>query len=41
MRRDIIVLEITFADGKTATKAIRISLLEGGVVQEPERRITL
>ena len=30
MRRDIIVLEITFADGRTAAKAIRISLLEDG-----------
>ena len=30
MREDIIVLEITFANGKTATKAITISLLDDG-----------
>ncbi|MCI8401346.1 MAG: hypothetical protein HFI38_04510 [Lachnospiraceae bacterium] len=30
MRSDIIVMEITFADGKTATKAITISLLDDG-----------
>jgi len=30
MREDIIVMEITFANGKTATKAITISLLEDG-----------
>ncbi|MCI8691251.1 MAG: hypothetical protein HFH91_00625 [Lachnospiraceae bacterium] len=30
MRRDLIVLEITFADGKTATKALEISLLDDG-----------
>ncbi len=30
LREDIIVMEITFANGKTATKAITISLLEDG-----------
>ncbi len=30
LRKDIIVMEITFANGKTATKAITISLLEDG-----------
>lgn len=30
MREDIIVMEITFANGKTATKAITVSLLEDG-----------
>ena len=30
MREDIIVMEITFANGKTATKAITISLLDNG-----------
>ena len=30
MREDIIVMEITFSNGKTATKAITISLLEDG-----------
>ncbi|WP_298020113.1 hypothetical protein [uncultured Dysosmobacter sp.] len=30
LREDIIVMEITFANGKTATKAITVSLLEDG-----------
>ena len=30
MRNDIIVMEITFENGKTATKAITISLLDDG-----------
>lgn len=30
MREDMIVMEITFANGKTATKAITVSLLEDG-----------
>lgn len=30
MRRDIIVLEITFGNGETATKAIQVSLLDDG-----------
>lgn len=30
MREDIIVMEITFTNGKTATKAIAVSLLEDG-----------
>lgn len=30
MRSDVIVLEIIFEDGKTATKAIRVSLLDDG-----------
>ena len=30
MRGDIIVLEITFADGRTATKALEVSLLDDG-----------
>lgn len=30
MREDIIVMEITFANGQTATKAITVSLLENG-----------
>lgn len=30
MRRDLIVMEITFADGNTATKALEISLLDDG-----------
>lgn len=30
LREDIIVMEITFANGKTATKAITISLLDNG-----------
>lgn len=32
MRQDIIVMEITFENGKTATKAITISLLDDGTV---------
>lgn len=30
LREDVIVMEITFSDGKTATKAIRISLQDDG-----------
>lgn len=32
MRKDTIVLEITFGDGRTATKAIQVSLLDDGSI---------